>query len=46
MISINIDNLNAFYLTMAIVGLGFAVLVVFGKTEKRSSRNKKTTTTS
>ena len=38
------DQLFIFYLTLAIVGLAFAILIVFGKTEKRNSRNKKTTT--
>lgn len=47
MITINIDNLTAFYLTMAIVGLGFAIMVTFGRTEEKVSRkNSKTTTTS
>ena len=35
MINITIDNLSAFYLTMAVVGLGFAILIAFGKTEKK-----------
>jgi len=35
MINITIDNMSAFYLTMAIVGLGFAILTAFGKTAKK-----------
>lgn len=35
MINITIDNMSAFYLTMAIIALGFSIVVAFGRTEKR-----------
>jgi hypothetical protein len=46
MININIDNLNAFYIVMAIITLAFAIMVTFGKTEDSKRNSKKTTTTS
>lgn len=38
MININIDNLTAFYLIMAMVALGFAVLAAFGRTKEDKKR--------
>ena len=31
----NMDQLFTFYLTLAILGVGFAILIVFGKTEEK-----------
>jgi hypothetical protein len=46
MINIQIDNLMAFYIIMALMFVGGAILVVFGTTEDREAkrRNKRTTT--
>ena len=41
MVNINIDNTSAFYLTMAIVTLAFALVAVFGRTEEEASRRKR-----
>lgn len=38
MINITIDNLTGFYIVMAIVGLGFAILIAFGQTEEKSRK--------
>lgn len=46
MITLNIDNLTAFYLGMSILTLAFAIIAVFGKTEENSNRKAKRTTTS
>lgn len=46
MVNFNLDNTSAFYLTMAIVTLAFALVVVFGKTEENISRKRRTTTAS
>jgi len=40
MINLNIDNMFIFYLTLAIVALAFAIVVVFGKTEEKSTRKR------
>jgi len=34
----NPDNIVFFYLTLAIVGLAFTILIVFGKTEEKKKR--------
>jgi len=44
MINININSLDAFYLTVAIIGLGFAIMVTFGKTEEPARKSRRTTT--
>ncbi|KKQ76456.1 MAG: hypothetical protein US99_C0071G0010 [Candidatus Daviesbacteria bacterium GW2011_GWF2_38_6] len=36
----NPDNIVFFYLTLAILGLTFAILIVFGKTEEKSTRKR------
>lgn len=42
-----IDNLMAFYIILAILTLGFAIMVTFGKTkeDEPARRNRKSTTT-
>lgn len=45
MINIQIDNLMAFYIIMALVFVGGAVLVAFGTTEEREARKRSRRTT-
>lgn len=42
MINTTIDNLTGFYIVMAMVGLGFAVLIAFGQTEEKGTRKRST----
>ena len=37
----NPDNIVFFYLTIAIVGLAFALIIVFGKTEDKKKNKAK-----